>query len=257
MSEGPDQVGATPVGPQRLQKVLAAAGVGSRRKCEVLIAAGRVKVDGQVVARQGMQVDPALVQIQVDGKVIPTQAGLVVLMLNKPKGMLSAMSDDRGRPCVGDLVTDRHERLFHVGRLDADTTGLLLLTNDGELAQRLSHPSYEVVKTYRATVEAPIAKSVARRLRAGVDLEDGPARADSFHVVTTLQDRAIVQISLHEGRKHIVRRMLAAVGHPVLELVRTRIGSLSLDSLKPGQLKELPPAAVRKLYGESVAPAHE
>ena len=244
-------------GPQRLQKVLAAAGVGSRRKCEVLIAAGRVKVDGQVVDRQGMQVDPALVQIQVDGLVIPTQAGLVVLMLNKPKGVLSAMSDDRGRPCVGDLVTQRHERLFHVGRLDADTTGLLLLTNDGDLAQQLSHPSYEVVKTYRATVRAPVAKSVAKQLRAGVELEDGRARADSFHVVTTHQNKAIVQISLHEGRKHIVRRMLAAVGHPVLELVRTQIGSLALGSLKPGQIKELPQSEVRKLYGESAAPAQD
>jgi 23S rRNA pseudouridine2605 synthase len=244
-------------GPQRLQKVLAAAGIGSRRKCEFLIESGRVQVGGKTVDRQGLQIDPALVEIKVDGKVIPTQAGLVVLMLNKPKGMLSAMSDDRGRPCVGALVAGREERLFHVGRLDADTTGLLLLTNDGDLAQRLSHPSYEVVKTYRATVNAPVAKSVAKRLRDGVDLQDGVARADAFHVVTTQGEQAIVQISLHEGRKHIVRRMLAEVGHPVLELVRTRVSFLSLGGLRPGQLKDLPRAEVRKLYGESASVSYE
>lgn len=238
---------------ERLQKVMAAAGLGSRRKCEQIIAGGRVAVNGEQVERQGMQVDPEHDEIRVDGRLIPTAPDLVVLALNKPKGVLSAMSDSRGRPCVGDLVSDRHERLFHVGRLDVETTGLLLLTNDGDLSQRLTHPSHEVAKTYRATVSAPVGRSVRGRLLDGVVLEDGIAQADSFHIVTTQGDRAIVQITLHEGRKHIVRRMLAAVGHPVEELTRTRIGPIPLAQLSPGGLKELNGKQKRDLYAESDA----
>jgi 23S rRNA pseudouridine2605 synthase len=235
----------------RLQKVLAAAGLGSRRKCEMIIAAGRVAVNGEKVGRQGMQVDPEGDEIRVDGRLIPTVPDLVVLALNKPKGVLSAMSDSRGRACVGDMVSDRSDRLFHVGRLDSDTTGLLLLTNDGDLSQRLTHPSHEVAKTYRATVSAPVGRSVRGRLLDGVVLDDGIARADSFHTVASQGDLAIVQITLHEGRKHIVRRMLAAVGHPVEELVRTRMGPVQLGQLSPGEIKELSGKQKRDLYAES------
>lgn len=235
----------------RLQKVLAAAGLGSRRKCEYLIDSGRVMLNGDQVDRQGVQVDPEKDEIRVDGRLIATAPDLVVLALNKPKGVLSAMSDDRDRPCVGDLVGDRRERLFHVGRLDRDTTGLLLLTNDGELAQRLTHPSHEVAKTYRATVSGPVGRSVRRRLLNGVVLDDGVAKADAFHVVTAQGERAIVQITLHEGRKHIVRRMLAAVGHPVRELTRTKIGPITLAALPPGRMVELGSKQVRQLYAES------
>ncbi|HVU91401.1 MAG TPA: pseudouridine synthase, partial [Jatrophihabitans sp.] len=157
----------------RLQKVLAAAGLGSRRACEELIAAGRVTVDGEV-AELGRRVDPATAVVAVDGDRVVVRDDLVYLALNKPRGVLSAMSDRRGRRTVGDLVAGRPERLFHVGRLDADSEGLLLLTNDGELAHRLMHPSFGVSKTYLATVPAPVGRDVARRLRAGVVLDDGP-----------------------------------------------------------------------------------
>lgn len=236
---------------ERLQKVMAAAGLGSRRKCEAIIDAGRVTVNGQVVDRQGLQVNRATDEIRVDGKLLPTSADLVVLALNKPLGVLSTMSDDRGRPCVGDLVADRPERLFHVGRLDADTTGLLLLTNDGELAQRLTHPKHGVSKTYRATVAGEVGRGVRKRLLDGVVLEDGLAKSDAFNVVTTHGDRSIVQITLHEGRNRIVRRMLAAVGHPVEELTRTQLGPIHLSAARPGQIIELTDKQVRDLYAES------
>jgi 23S rRNA pseudouridine2605 synthase len=223
----------------RLQKVLAAAGIGSRRACEDLIAAGRVSVDGRIVDRLGIRIDPQTAVVHVDGARINVRADLVYLALNKPRDVLSAMTDDRGRRTVGDLVADRDERLFHVGRLDSDSEGLLLLTNDGELAHRLMHPSFGVAKTYLATVPAPVARDVGRRLRAGVELDDGPVQVDSFRVVQTSGDRAIVEVVLHEGRKHIVRRLLAAVGHPVQRLVRTAIGPVLLGNQRAGTVREL------------------
>jgi pseudouridine synthase len=232
----------------RLQKVLAGAGLGSRRACEALIAAGRVEVDGRVVREQGMRIDPQTAVIRVDGQRVPTAAGTVVVVVNKPRGVLSTMSDERGRPCLGDLVADRPERLFHVGRLDADTEGLIVLTNDGELANRLAHPSFGVDKTYVATVAGPVPRSVGRQLLAGVELEDGPARADSFRVLQRLPGRVMVEIVLHEGRNHIVRRMLDAVGHPVLALVRTRFGPLALGQQRPGTVRVLAGAELRALY---------
>jgi 23S rRNA pseudouridine2605 synthase len=222
----------------RLQKVLAAAGLGSRRVCDELIANGRVTVDG-VIAELGCRVDPATAVIHVDGDRVVVRDDLVYYALNKPRGVLSAMSDSRGRPNVGDLVGDRAERLFHVGRLDADSEGLLLLTNDGDLAHRLMHPSFGVTKTYLATVPAPVGKDVARRLRAGVALDDGPVQVDGFRVVQTQGARAIVEVVLHEGRKHIVRRLLAEVGHPVTRLVRTRIGAVHLGGQRAGTLRPL------------------
>ena len=223
----------------RLQKVLAAAGVASRRACEELIDAGRVSVDGVVVTEQGRRVNPETVTIHVDGMRVTTASHLVYLALNKPLGMVSAMTDPEGRPTVGDLVIGRRERLFHVGRLDADTEGLLLLTNDGELSHRLSHPSFEVPKTYLAEIIGPVQRDVGKRLRAGVLLEDGPVRIDSFKLIDSSANKVLVEIVLHEGRKHVVRRALAEVGHPVQHLVRTGIGPIRLGSQKPGKLRTM------------------
>ena len=223
----------------RLQKVLAAAGLGSRRACEELIAAGRVAVDGRVVREQGLRVNPDTAAVMVDGSRVNVRADLVYLALNKPRGVLSTMSDPEGRPSVGDYVAERSQRLFHVGRLDADTEGLLLLTNDGELAHRLTHPSFEVSKTYLAEVPGPIPRTLGRRLRAGVELEDGPVAVDSFAVVDVAAGRAVIEVVLHEGRKHVVRRLLAAVDHPVSRLVRTAVGSVQLGHQRQGTVRRL------------------
>ena len=223
----------------RLQKVMAAAGIGSRRACEALIEQGRVSVNDEVVREQGRRVDPDVDVIRVDTLRINTAPGNVYLAMNKPRGYVTAMTDPEGRPTVGDLVADRVERLFHVGRLDADTEGLLLLTNDGELAHRLSHPSYEVPKTYLAEVLGPVARDVGKRLREGVELDDGPVRVDSFRIVDSTSNRVLVELVLHEGRKHVVRRALAEVGHPVQRLLRTAVGPVHLGSQKPGKIRNL------------------
>jgi 23S rRNA pseudouridine2605 synthase len=231
----------------RLQKVLAAAGVGSRRACEILISEGRVEVDGAIVTQLGVRVDPLTAVVRVDGVRVDIRDEYVYLALNKPRGVLSAMSDSRGRRNVGDLVGDRPYRLFHVGRLDADSEGLLLLTNDGELAHRLMHPSFEIVKVYLATVQGRVGRDVGRRLRSGIELEDGPAQVDRVRIVDSTTDRTLVEVALHEGRNRIVRRLLAAVGHPVLRLVRTAIGPVRLGSQRPGQIRELARTEVGEL----------
>ena len=225
----------SPTAGVRLQKVLAAAGLGSRRHCETLIGEGRVEVDGEVVRRFGARVDTA-------------RQDLVYLALNKPPGVLSTMSDPRGRPTIADFIGDRQERLFHVGRLDYDTEGLLLLTNDGELAHRLAHPKYGVLKTYLADVAGPLARDLGRRLRAGITLDDGMAVVDRYRVVEQAGSRALVEITLHEGRKHIVRRLLAEAGHPVRRLVRTSVGPVRLGSLRPGSARSLTSAETGELY---------
>ena len=235
-------------GGVRLQKVLAAAGVGSRRHCEEMIGAGRVEVDGQTVRRFGARVDPEHQIIRVDGKRIPSRQDIVYLAFNKPPKVLTAMSDDRGRKTITDFLGDRAERLFHVGRLDYDTEGLMLLTNDGELAHRLAHPSYEVAKTYLADVPGPIPRDLGRRLATGVELEDGVAVADRFRVLEQAGSRALVEITLHEGRKHIVRRMLAEVGPPVTRLVRTTVGPVKLGGLRPGKTRDLTTKEIGELY---------
>jgi 23S rRNA pseudouridine2605 synthase len=234
--------------PVRLQKLLAAAGVGSRRHCEDLIAAGRVCVDGQVVTALGSKVDPTRAAVVVDGSRIPVSPDLVYLALNKPRGMVSTMSDPQGRPCVGDLVADRRERLFHVGRLDADTEGLLLLTNDGALANRLAHPRYQVPKTYLAEVRGAVARDVGRRLRAGIELDDGPVAVSSFRLLSSTARQAMVEVVLHDGRKHVVRRLLAALDLPVHRLVRTQIGPIRLDTLRPGRTRRLSTGEITQLY---------
>lgn len=235
----------------RLQKVLSQAGIASRRVAEKMIADGRVEVDGQLVTELGSRVDPDVSVIRVDGARVILDDSLVYLALNKPRGMHSTMSDDRGRPCIGDLVEHRvrgKQKLFHVGRLDADTEGLILLTNDGELAHRLMHPSYQVPKTYVATVAGSVPRGLGKKLRAGVDLDDGPAAVDDFAVVDTVPGKTLVRVTLHEGRKRIVRRLLAAVGFPVQALVRTDIGAVSLGQQRPGSLRALGRNEIGELY---------
>ncbi|GLZ42949.1 pseudouridine synthase [Actinokineospora sp. NBRC 105648] len=240
MSESPEGV--------RLQKVLSNAGVASRRAAEDLIDQGRVSVDGKVVREQGRRVDPDNVVIHVDGVRVVVRDDRLYLAFNKPRGVHSTMEDDRGRPCVGDYLRGRNERLFHVGRLDADTEGLLLFTNDGDLAHRLMHPSFQVLKTYLAEVPGPVARDVGKRLRDGVTLEDGPAQVDSFRLVDNHAGKALVEVVLHEGRKHIVRRLLDAVGHPVISLVRTQIGEVRLGNQRPGSMRALSRPEVGGLY---------
>ncbi|WP_234784636.1 pseudouridine synthase [Mycolicibacter heraklionensis] len=235
----------------RLQKVLSQAGVASRRVAERMIRDGRVEVDGRVVTELGTRVDPSSALIRVDGARVTVDDTRVYLALNKPRGVHSTMSDDRGRPCIGDYVEHRvrgDAKLFHVGRLDADTEGLMLLTNDGELAHRLMHPSYQVPKTYIATVVGTIPRGLGKKLREGVELDDGPAKVDDFAVVDTVPGKSLVRVTLHEGRKRIVRRMLAAVGFPVQELVRTDIGSVELGEQRPGSIRALTRKEVGELY---------
>ena len=239
---------------QRLQKVLAHAGVASRRACEQLIADGRVSVDGISVTEAGVRVDPLTQEIRVDGSRILTNPELITLMLHKPAGVVTTMEDPEGRPTVAqygrDYVAEHPElpdslRLVHVGRLDTETEGLLLLSNDGELSHRLMHPSFEIAKTYVAIVEGQVEPWVPRKLRRGIELEDGEAKADRVTVKDSGPRGSIVEITLHSGKNRIVRRMLDAVGHPVTRLARTRLGPLRLGNLRPGQ--------TRPLSGEEIA----
>jgi 23S rRNA pseudouridine2605 synthase len=216
-----------------------------------MITDGRVEVDGHIVTELGTRVDPHVSVVRVDGARVMLDDALVHLVLNKPRGMYSTMSDDRGRPCIGDLIEHRvrgNKKLFHVGRLDADTEGLILLTNDGELAHRLMHPSYEVPKTYVATVNGTVPRGFGRILRGGVELEDGPVAVDDFAVVDTVPGKSMLRVTLHEGRKHIVRRLLAAVGYPVESLVRTGIGPVSLGNQRPGSIRPLRRDEIGELY---------
>lgn len=222
----------------RLQKVLAQAGLGSRRTCDDLVGSGRVTVNG-AVADLGARVQPQTDRIAVDGRPISVVVEHVVYMLNKPAGVVTTMSDDRGRPCVGDLVRHHPQRLFHVGRLDEDTEGLLLLTNDGDLAHRLMHPSHGVQKTYVAQVQGRVTEAVVRELTSGVELGDGWARADGASVKAAYDRWSVLEIVLHEGRKRIVRRMCKAVGHPVEHLTRIKLGGLKLGDLPLGEMREL------------------
>jgi 23S rRNA pseudouridine2605 synthase len=232
----------------RLQKLLAAAGVGSRRTCENLITAGRVEVDGHLVTELGVRIDPDTQTVHVDGSRVQLDESRVYLAFNKPLGVVSTMSDDLGRSCVGDFVSNRKERLFHVGRLDADTEGLLLLTNDGDLAHRLQHPSFGVLKTYLAQIPGPVPRDLGKQLRAGIELEDGPVKVDSFKLVDSAPGKALVEVQLHEGRKHVVRRMFDAVGHPVITLVRTDVGPIKLGDLRSGRMRALNRPEIGQLY---------
>ena len=223
----------------RLQKLLATSGVASRRKCEELMLAGEVEVDGEVVTRLGTKVDPAVAVIRVSGQRLPPVSAHVYLVMNKPRGVVSTMSDPEGRPTLTDYVADRPERLFHVGRLDTDTDGLIMLTNDGDFAQRLAHPSYEMEKTYVAEVDGSVDKATVRTLLDGVTLEDGPVEVRRARVISSTANRGIVELVIHEGRNRIVRRLLAEIGHPVKRLSRTAIGPVQIGRLPSGELREL------------------
>jgi 23S rRNA pseudouridine2605 synthase len=231
----------------RLQKVLAAAGLGSRRTAEGLIDAGRVTVNG-LVAALGARVDPGRDVIRVDGVAVPTAGELVHLAVNKPAGMVSAMFTDDDRPCIGDLVADAGTGLHHVGRLDVDSEGLLLVMNDGALSHRLTHPSYGVPKVYLVELAGIAPRALARRLREGVELEDGTARVDRYSLVDSGSNRTLVEVELHEGRNRIVRRMFEATGHEVTRLVRMSVGPIRLGELRPGRYRRLGVPEVRSLY---------
>jgi 23S rRNA pseudouridine2605 synthase len=233
---------------ERLQKVLAAAGVGSRRACEDLIFRRRVTVNGKV-AKLGDKVDPSAAEIRVDGQRIITDTKLVYIAMNKPRGVVSSLDDEKGRTELADFLGQFKQRLYHVGRLDADSEGLLLVTNDGDLTNKLTHPSYGIQKTYLAEViNGPLSRNIGRHLLSGVELEDGPAKVDAFKLVGALGKTAQVEITLHEGRKHIVRRIMEAVGHPVTRLVRTSVGPIRLGDLRPGGFRHLSNAEVSALF---------
>ncbi|MFG3528540.1 pseudouridine synthase [Streptomyces sp. NPDC047917] len=234
---------------ERLQKVLARAGMGSRRACEELIEQARVEVNGEIVVEQGMRVDVNRDEIKVDGLTVAAQSYLF-FALNKPAGVVSSMEDPDGRQCLGDYVTNRETRLFHVGRLDTETEGIIMLTNHGELAHRLTHPKYGVKKTYLAAIQGPLPRDLGKRLKDGIQLEDGYARADHFRVVENTGKNYLVEVTLHEGRKHIVRRMLAEAGFPVERLVRTSFGPIPLGDQKSGWLRRLTNTEVGMLMRE-------
>ncbi|MET1035548.1 MAG: pseudouridine synthase [Arthrobacter sp.] len=223
----------------RLQKVLANAGVASRRVSEDMIAAGRVEVDGEIVTELGRRVDPATATIHVDGMRVQLNETLKYFVFNKPRGVVSTMEDPEGRRCISDYVRKKGERLFHVGRLDVNTEGLLLLTNDGELANRLTHPSYEIPKTYLVQVPGPMAQGIGAKMKEGIQLEDGWASVDSFKLVDSTPGKVLVEVVLHSGRNRIVRRLFDAVGHPVKRLVRVQVGPIRLGDQKQGTIRPL------------------
>ncbi|MFD4423175.1 pseudouridine synthase [Agromyces sp. NPDC058484] len=225
----------------RLQKVLAAAGVASRRLSEQLIVEGRVEVNGRVVAELGSRIHPATDLVAVDGVAVQLDPAKRYYMLNKPRGVVSSMRDEQGRPDLTRFTDELEERVFNVGRLDAETSGLLLLTNDGDLAHVLAHPSFGVEKTYIAKVRGRITPQTLQKLKQGIELEDGLIRADRAKLLQRQGDdrHSIVELTLHSGRNRIVRRMLDAVGHPVVDLVRRSFGPLNLGTLRSGAMREL------------------
>ena len=230
--------GADSTTVMRLQKAMAHAGVASRRVCEELITRGKVKVNGRVVTELGSRVDTAVDKVTVNGTPIQFDSTRVYLALNKPAGVVSSMSDDLGRPDLQQFVQD-YDHVYNVGRLDAETTGLLLLTNDGDLANKLAHPKFGVTKTYVARVAGIVPPSVIQQLLDGIELEDGEIAADKAHIIDYKGDETLVEIVLHSGRNRIVRRMLEAVGHPVKGLVRKQFGPIHLGTLRPGDVRQL------------------
>ena len=229
----------------RLQKVLAAAGLASRRAAEIMISEGRVEVNGRLVTEQGLRIDPDRDVVRVDGSRIPPPRRHLYLALNKPRGYVSTMDDPEGRRNLTDLLAEspdrvaQRERLFHVGRLDTDTEGLLLLTNDGDLAHKLAHPSFEIPKVYLAEVAGVITPATLKRLRQGVRLDDGWVNPTAVKLVSTAAERSLVRLTVNEGRNRIVRRTMEAVGHPVRRLSRTAIGPVRLGNLPSGRTREL------------------
>ena len=245
-NERPEDGKGGRVVPMRLQKFLARAGVASRRASENLMTAGRVTVNGEVVSELGAKVDPLVDVVAVDGKVVSLADGPVTIMLNKPAGVITTMKAQSDRPIVAELVpTDRYPGLFPIGRLDADTTGLLLFTTDGELGNRLLHPSHHVPKTYRAQLKALPKPRELDRLREGIELDDGPTQPAQVEVVG--RKPPIVRITIHEGRYHQVKRMFEAIGYRVVSLHRERFDTLELGNLASGEWRELTPEEVDSL----------
>ena len=225
---------------ERLQKILAAAGVASRRSSEFLIASGRVSVNGVTVTELGSRVDPEIDRIHVDGKPVQVDVSKRYVMLNKPTGVVSTLKDDQGRRDLTEFVSQFDERVYNVGRLDADTSGLLILTNDGDAAHVLAHPSFEVSKTYVALVQGDVKPVTLRNMREGIELEDGPIAVDSVAVKgQPSQGMTLLELSIHSGRNRIVRRLCDAVGHPVVQLHRKAFGPIVLGSLGSGAMRDL------------------
>jgi len=238
MNNAHRQSSSNPEG-ERLQKVMAAAGVASRRVSEDLIYQGRVAVNGKIVEEAGRRVLPTD-RVTVDGTAIQLDTTKRYVMLNKPVGVVSSMADENGRPDLTQFTGNYDERLFNVGRLDAQTSGLIVLTNDGELAHVLAHPSFGVSKTYIAKVEGTVSAQTIAQLTKGIELEDGPIAADKARALgRASNNESMVELTLHSGRNRIVRRMLDAVGHPVIELVRRQFGPLNLGSLPVGRTRNL------------------
>jgi 23S rRNA pseudouridine2605 synthase len=229
----------------RLAKFLAHGGVASRRLSERVIEQGRVSLNGEVVTDPARNVAEGD-EVRVDGSVVGEE-GREVWAVNKPAGVVSTAKEPGSRPAVVSLV-ESEARLYPVGRLDAESTGLLLLTNDGELAHRLQHPSYGITKTYLAEIRGPVARDVGKRLRAGIELEDGVVSVDSFRIVDSQPGKALVEVIIHEGKHHVVRRLLEAVGHPVLQLVRTEVGPIRLGELRSGKVRSLTRDEVGRLH---------
>jgi 23S rRNA pseudouridine2605 synthase len=233
----------------RLQKVLSQAGIASRRAAEDLISRGKVKVNGER-AHLGQRVDTSKDIIHVSGKRVVTDVDKVYFAINKPRGIISTMEDDEGRPSLAGIAKGIDQRVFHVGRLDTDSEGLLLLTNDGELANRIMHPSHGLPKVYRAQVAGIMDRNTWNKLLKGVELEDGIAKADKLKIIDEHAGQSLIEITIHEGRKHIVRRLMDEVGHHVSRLVRTEMGPVKLRNLKPGTIRRLTPNEVGELFRE-------
>lgn len=231
----------------RLQKVLAEAGVASRRKAEEMILDGRVMVDGKVIRTLGTKVDPEKSEVIVDGEAMNVKKTKIYLALNKPRGILSTLSDPENRPHLGDLLRDRSERLFHVGRLDKDSEGLLLLTNDGDLAHRATHPSFSLPKNYLLEIKGVVSKEVADSFRSGIELEDGMAKVDKLTVLQGQPGRTLFDVVIHDGRNQILRRMAAAAGLTIERLIRIGMGPVKLGELTPGKWREIKGAELLSL----------
>jgi len=239
---------------ERLQKILSRAGVSSRRTAERMIAAGRISVNGAVVTQPGTKADPQKDDIRVDGRLVSLEADRVYIMLNKPAGYVTTLSDPQGRPIVTDLVNGVMERVYPVGRLDYDSEGLLLLTNDGDFAQQLQHPRYGVPKRYRVKVEGSLQKKDLKALEDGIDLDDGRFAPDELRLDKTNKGSTWLSMTIREGRNRVIRRAFDTLGHSVVRLVRTALGDLSLGALDEGAWRALTPReldGLRRLAGSS------
>lgn len=237
---------------ERLQKFLAHAGIGSRRSCEELILQGKVKVNGFIVTALGTKIDPDNDKVEIDNNIIKSKEDMVYVLLNKPDGYVTTSKDPQGRPTVIDLIKRVNKRIYPVGRLDYQTEGLLLLTNDGELAYRLTHPKYKVKKVYQALVKGNPDEKTLQKLRKGIILEDGITQPAQVKILNKIKENTLLELAIHEGRNRQVRRMCKAINHPVLNLKRTQIGFLTLGSLPKGQFRFLTSKEIEQLKSMAI-----